>query len=96
MKIVMADVNEKVSEALKKSFGDIDGVTIHCGSILDVECDAVVSPANSFGFMDGGIDLEYSKYFGWDLQKKLQEIIQTKHHGELLVGMAEIVETGNE
>lgn len=26
-----------------------------------------VSPANSFGFMDGGIDMVYSLHFGWDL-----------------------------
>ncbi len=34
---------------------------------LDVKCDAVVSPANSFGFMDGGIDLIYSHRFGTNL-----------------------------
>lgn len=26
-----------------------------------------VSPANSFGFMDGGIDLAYSLHFGWQM-----------------------------
>lgn len=26
-----------------------------------------VSPANSFGFMDGGIDMAYSLHFGWQL-----------------------------
>ena len=29
--------------------------------------DAIVSPANSFGFMDGGIDMVYSKRFGWQM-----------------------------
>ena len=28
--------------------------------ILKVEGDAIVSPANSFGYMDGGLDLKYS------------------------------------
>lgn len=32
---------------------------MHEGSILDVEGDALVSPVNSFGFMDGGIDRAY-------------------------------------
>ena len=64
------------------------------GSIFDVSCDAVVSPANSFGFMDGGIDLLYSQRFGWHVQARLQEQIRVRHHGELLVGAAEIVETG--
>lgn len=26
-----------------------------------------VSPANSFGFMDGGIDMVYSRHFGWQM-----------------------------
>ena len=26
-----------------------------------------VSPANSFGFMDGGIDAAYSRHFGWQM-----------------------------
>jgi O-acetyl-ADP-ribose deacetylase (regulator of RNase III) len=70
-------------------------VTVHRGSILDLAVDAVVSPANSFGFMDGGIDLRYSQHFGWKVQERLQTLIRTHHHGELLVGAAEIVETGD-
>jgi O-acetyl-ADP-ribose deacetylase (regulator of RNase III) len=42
----------------------LDFVTVHQVSILDVACDAVVSPANSFGFMDGGIDAVYLSLFG--------------------------------
>jgi O-acetyl-ADP-ribose deacetylase (regulator of RNase III) len=60
-----------------------------------VDCDVVVSPANSFGFMDGGIDMLYSQHFGWKVQERLQSQIRDKHHGELLVGLAEIVETDN-
>jgi O-acetyl-ADP-ribose deacetylase (regulator of RNase III) len=45
--------------------------------------------------MDGGIDLRYSHHFGWEVQDRLQELIRTRHHGELLVGTAEVVETGN-
>ncbi|BAZ16479.1 putative appr-1-p processing enzyme family [Calothrix sp. NIES-4071] len=72
-----------------------DFVTVHRGSILDVECDAVVSPANSFGFMDGGIDFIYMDYFGKDIQLKVRRQIFDYHHGELIVGNADIVETGD-
>eukprot|EP00800_Vazella_pourtalesii_P010067 TRINITY_DN25240_c0_g1_i1.p1 TRINITY_DN25240_c0_g1~~TRINITY_DN25240_c0_g1_i1.p1 ORF type:complete len:267 (+),score=54.26 TRINITY_DN25240_c0_g1_i1:29-829(+) len=48
--------------------------------------DAIVSPANSFGFMDGGIDMVYSLYFGWQMQERLQEVLRSKHDGECLVG----------
>ncbi|XP_050392539.1 uncharacterized protein LOC126811114 [Patella vulgata] len=55
--------------------------------------DAIVSPANSFGFMDGGIDMAYSMHFGWQMQHRLQKNIREKYGGELLVGQAEIIPT---
>jgi O-acetyl-ADP-ribose deacetylase (regulator of RNase III) len=39
------------------------------------------------------IDLLYSRHFGWHVQERLQRLIVQRHHGELLVGTAEIVET---
>ncbi|WP_407572924.1 macro domain-containing protein [Deinococcus altitudinis] len=55
------------------------------------KADALVNPANSFGFMNGGIDLAYSQRFGWDLQERLRETFRTEHDGELPVGQALIV-----
>jgi O-acetyl-ADP-ribose deacetylase (regulator of RNase III) len=95
LEIVLSARDEELSRAWTKHCGDLRGVRVDHGSILDVPCDAVVSPANSFGFMDGGLDLVYSEHFGWDVQKRVQEVIRTHHHGELLVGQADIVETGN-
>jgi O-acetyl-ADP-ribose deacetylase (regulator of RNase III) len=95
MKIVLAAVERDLADAWERHCGDLDVVAIHRGSILDASCDAVVSPANSFGFMDGGIDHIYSRHFGWEVQGRLQEQIRTRHHGELLVGAAEVVETGS-
>jgi len=93
--IVLAAVESDLADAWQRICGDLDGVRVHRGSILDVPCDAVVSPANSFGFMDGGIDLRYSSHFGWHVQDRLQAAIRDRHHGELLIGAAEIVETGD-
>ena len=95
MKIILAAVETDLADAWERQCGDLEGVSVYRGSILDVACDAVVSPANSFGFMDGGIDLLYAYHFGWEVQDRLQELIRTRHHGELLVGTAEIVETGH-
>ena len=95
MNIVLAAVDDGLAEAWERHCGDLPNVTVHRGSIVDLKVDAVVSPANSFGFMDGGIDHLYSHHFGWDVQERLQEIIRTRHHGELVVGSAEIVETGH-
>ena len=45
--------------------------------------------------MDGGLDMLISEFFGWHVQERLQDVIRDKHHGELLVGLAEIVPTDN-
>jgi O-acetyl-ADP-ribose deacetylase (regulator of RNase III) len=95
MKVILAAVEHDLADAWETHCGDLADVTVHGGSILDVSCDAVVSPANSFGFMDGGIDLLYADHFGWGVQDRLQDLIRSRHHGELLVGSAEIVETCN-
>jgi O-acetyl-ADP-ribose deacetylase (regulator of RNase III) len=94
-KITLAAVDGHLVEAFDRFCGDLDFVRVHNGSIFDIEANAYVSPANSFGFMDGGIDMAYTQRFGWDLQDRLQKIIRERHHGELLVGAAEIVETNS-
>lgn len=95
MRIVLAAVEDDLADAWERHCGDLPNVSVHRGSILDLSVDAVVSPANSFGFMDGGIDHLYSERFGWGVQERLQELIRIRHHGELLVGNAEIIETEN-
>lgn len=93
MRVILATPDASMAAAWSEAFAALE-VEIHHGSILDVECDALISPANSFGFMDGGLDLAYSQRFGWDLQDRLRRVILERHHGELLVGAAEIIETG--
>lgn len=95
LKIVLAALDEALYTAWQTACGDLDFVSVHKGSILEAPCDAVVSPANSFGFMDGGIDALYTDYFGEQLGDQLQRIIRFEHRGELLVGMAEVVVTGH-
>lgn len=55
MKLFLAAVEPPLAEAWEHICGDVECVTVHRGSILDLTVDAVVSPANSFGIMDGGI-----------------------------------------
>ena len=93
MRIILSAVETSLSDAWQRHCGDLPDVTVHCGSILDLNVDAVVSPANSYGFMDGGIDHVYSHHFGRQVQDRLQQLIRDNHHGELLVGAAEIVDT---
>lgn len=95
IKIILVDLQDELLRAWHDIAGDKKYVTIYHGSIFDTQCDALVSPANSFGFMDGGLDMAISEFFGWHVQEKLQKLIQEKHHGELLVGAAEIIETAH-
>ena len=57
--------------------------------------DAIVSPANSFGYMDGGIDGVYAQRFGPEMCGRLHVLIKAAWDGELPVGCAVVVETGD-
>ncbi len=70
-------------------------VQIIDGDIFSIKADAIVSPGNSFGFMDGGLDLLISKKMGWEIQTELKEKIKSTHLGELLVGQAMSIESKN-
>lgn len=95
MQIILTALQASLAKAWTLVSDDLDFVTVHQGSILDIQCDAVISPANSFGFMDGGIDGVYMDHFGGEIQLKVRRQIFDYHHGELLVGTATIVETGD-
>jgi O-acetyl-ADP-ribose deacetylase (regulator of RNase III) len=93
--IHLRDINVDVVEAWRAAFADVEDVEVSLGDIFAHEADAILSPANSFGHMDGGIDLLYSRYFGWDLQTNLQTILAEHHYGELPVGQAIVLATGH-
>jgi O-acetyl-ADP-ribose deacetylase (regulator of RNase III) len=95
MKIILSGLSPKLLDAWTEFFGKEENVSIIEGDITQIECDAMVSPANSFGFMDGGLDYALSERFGWDLEKRLQKIIKDSPEGELLVGQAILIETGD-
>jgi len=96
MKYILFDKNKEMTDAWNEFFHDSPDVEIVLGDLNSIDCDTIVSPANSFGFMDGGIDYAISVRLGWDLQIKLQQVIQDLPEGELLVGNALIVETGDQ
>jgi O-acetyl-ADP-ribose deacetylase (regulator of RNase III) len=95
MKILLVGIESKLIEAWNQFFSNEENVSILEGDITTIECDAVVSPANSFGFMDGGLDYALSERFGWDLEKKLQQRIKELPARELLIGQALLMETGD-
>lgn len=93
MNILLCYRDEPLGEAWQHAFRGLPGVQIVGGDICNVPCDAIVSPANSFGFMDGGLDHLISERFGWDLEKQVRKTIQERPMKELLVGEAIVVPT---
>lgn len=90
----LRDISKGMVEAWKSRFPEsYKTVQVSKGDIFESApaADALVSPANSFGFMDGGIDMAYSNHFGWQMQERLQKVIREEHDGEILVGQAVII-----
>lgn len=65
------------------------------GNILEHARGTLFSPANSLGFMDGGVDQDYVRFFGIKLQNSVKEVVTGRAEGFLPVGAAELVLTGH-
>jgi O-acetyl-ADP-ribose deacetylase (regulator of RNase III) len=87
------DTNKQITDAWETVFAGVNNVRVINDSIFNHPSDILVSPANSFGFMNGGIDFVISKNLGWHIEKKVQNLIREKYFGELLVGQADFVTT---
>jgi O-acetyl-ADP-ribose deacetylase (regulator of RNase III) len=95
MRYILIDTNPKMITAWREFFSEEDAVSIVEGDLTSLTVDAVVSPANSFGFMDGSLDHAISERLGWHLEKTLQSRIKATPEGELLIGQALLMETGD-
>lgn len=98
MKIYLLDINAEMCEAWRKRFCGFSNIEIVCddfGEFMKThkEVDCVVSPANAYGFMDGGYDGAITRYFGDGLQKKVQEYIKENLCFEQPVGTSIIIDT---
>ena len=95
MQLWLVDSNRELVDAWHKEFEGFKNVFIEYGDILEIAENTIVSPANSFGFMDGGIDQQYTDYFGLKPQEEVQALIRQRSDGYLPVGAAVLVKTGN-
>lgn len=94
LRVVLTDVNERVVEAWRAAFADTPAVEIRRGSILDEDVDAWVTPTNSRGRMDGGVDAVIKRYLGAGIQLRVQRAIRDRFAGSLPVGSAVCVPSG--
>src|SRR3954469_11552482 len=95
VQLYLRDRSPDVVAAWREHFEGARNVDISEGDIFAGDAptaDAIVSPANSFGYMDGGIDGVYMQHFGPEMVARLQTLIKAAWNGELPVGCAAIVE----
>ncbi|GLY36589.1 tail protein [Amycolatopsis sp. NBRC 101858] len=92
--LVLCAVDEPLATAWTSAAEKLTGrVRVHRGSVLDVVAQAVVSPANSYGWMRGGIDAVYARAFP-GVEQSVRSAVLAFHGGELPIGEAVIVPTG--
>ncbi|RJQ84911.1 macro domain-containing protein [Amycolatopsis panacis] len=92
--LVLCAVDEPLATAWSAVVSGLDGpVRVHRGSVLDVVAQAVVSPANSYGWMRGGIDAVYARAFP-GIEQSVRSAVLASYGGELPVGEAVVAPTG--
>lgn len=99
MRLTFCDPNQSVAAALSEAFADVPDALAIPDTFENVIAahgpfDALVSPANSFGIMDGGVDAAITAYFGTDLQARVQKQILEEWGGEQPVGTCMPVDAG--
>jgi len=85
MKIIFCDTCAGALNALRTEFGDIPMFDFTREPINGISADCIVSPANSYGLMDGGVDrvINYATNY---ISVTVQKIIQVQYNGEQPVG----------
>lgn len=90
MKIYLLDINSDMTDAWKKYFvfNNIEIINEDFAAFMGnhPNIEAVVSPANSFGLMDGGYDRAIIDYFGKKLMDDVKKVIIRDWYGEQPVG----------
>ena len=95
-KFFLIDRNAALVEHWCEQFVDCPQAEALVGDYFQRPADALVSPANSFGIMDGGIDLAIRDMLGVEAERAVQAAIVRDHQGELPVGNAVVVPTGSD
>jgi O-acetyl-ADP-ribose deacetylase (regulator of RNase III) len=99
MKLVLFDLNEGLCCEWASAFFGNDDVKVLNASLDDVvtgqEFQAIVSPANSFGIMDGGIDKPLAEAFP-EVQKNVTDVVNELWDGYLPVGAIALADTEDE
>jgi O-acetyl-ADP-ribose deacetylase (regulator of RNase III) len=94
VKVILADINPKMVQAWQTTFEENPEVDIIQGSMLSQQVDAWVTPTNSRGSMDGGLDAVIKQHLSDKIEKRVQQEIRQLFGGFLPVGHSTCVPTG--
>ena len=95
-KLYLIDSKPELCDKWRQVFSSYPEVEVLTGDYFQQSADAIVSPANSFGIMDGGLDLAIRNELGFQVETDIQEVILSKYHGEMPIGNAEIIKTNHD
>lgn len=95
MQLHLVDIEPELVRCWQEAFASFPEVEIICTNILEVAHDTIVSPANSYGRMDGGIDRLYSEFFGQTLEARASDAIARRPEGYLPVGASLLIPTSH-
>ncbi len=96
LKLILVDPQYGMTSSWEKHFAEFEHVEIvnnYFESLPEFDC--MVSAANSFGLMDGGVDLAITRFFGKQLEDRVQKHIIENYLGEQPVGTSFIIETNH-
>jgi O-acetyl-ADP-ribose deacetylase (regulator of RNase III) len=94
MRFIIATRNKDTADEIRWVARDVAGLEVYLGSFETLPSfDCVATAGNSFGLMDAGMDLAVLKFFGTQIQDRIQQRILEDYCGEQPVGTAIIVET---
>jgi len=92
----LIDSKQALCSKWEQVFSDYPEVEVITGDYFQQSADAIVSPANSYGIMDGGLDRAIRNELGFQVEADIQEVILNKYHGEMPIGSAEIINIDHE
>ena len=90
-KLIVSAINTSLHQEFLKAFEGFPEVEVVFNRFEDTDFDCVVSAANSFGLMDGGVDQCITDYFGVQMMHRVQSRIIQEFSGEQPVGTSIIV-----
>ncbi len=97
IKLILVDVNPLMCSAWEAAFTYYENVEVVHDYFQNIPAyDCMVSAANSYGQMDGGIDADITDYFGQQLMDRVQAHIVEHYLGEQPIGSSFIIPTHHE